>query len=261
LFHDLFRDRPDLVFQLAGDNSPRNGSYGFDSPTVKESTFSIDGVLTPPPYASDLPIVFVEVQGYRENKKNKSTENFSFYHRFFTEINLYLNDYQPVNNWRAIAIFLEKRLDPKLPEHYSEYDKNPRLTRVYLNRLDPKIVQNSLEIEILGLIGTKPAQVPKKAQEIANKVYKGTDAGETERIIELLVKTLVYKLPDESREEIKAMLQLDLKNTRFYKEIAEETLSLAIPALLRAGLSVEQIAVELKTDVPTVERLIKQAQN
>jgi len=52
-----------------------------------------------------------------------------------------------------------------------------------------------------------------------------------------------------------------VKNTRFYQEIAEETLSLAIPALLRAGLSVEQIAVELATDVQTVERIIQQANN
>jgi predicted transposase YdaD len=61
------------------------------------------------------------------------------------------------------------------------------------------------------------------------------------------------------------MLGLDeLKQTRFYQEIAEEereeVLALAIPALLEAGLTVEQIATKLKTDVPTVERIVQQQQ-
>jgi hypothetical protein len=62
---------------------------------------------------------------------------------------------------------------------------------------------------------------------------------------------------------IRQMLGLDeLKQTRFYQEIAEEeregVLALAIPALLEAGLTVEQIATKLKTDVPTVERIVQQ---
>jgi hypothetical protein len=60
---------------------------------------------------------------------------------------------------------------------------------------------------------------------------------------------------------IRQMLGLDeLKQTRFYQEIAEEereeVLALAIPALL----TVEQIATKLKTDVPTVERIMQQQQ-
>ena len=43
-------------------------------------------------------------------------------------------------------------------------------------------------------------------------------------IIEFIETVLVYKLPKLSREEIKIMLGLDvqLKQTRFYQEIAEE---------------------------------------
>lgn len=66
----------------------------------------------------------------------------------------------------------------------------------------------------------------------------------------------------------------DLKQTRFYQEIAEEErvegraegreeerermLSLAVPSFLELGLTVEQVAEKLKTDVPTVERIIQQ---
>jgi len=61
------------------------------------------------------------------------------------------------------------------------------------------------------------------------------------------------------------MLGLDeLKQTRFYQEIAEEEregmLALAIPALLEAGLTIDQIATKLKIDVPTAERIMQQQQ-
>jgi predicted transposase YdaD len=91
------------------------------------------------------------------------------------------------------------------------------------------------------------------------------DASERSRIVELILTTLVYKFPEQTREEIRQMLGLnELKQTRFYQEIAEEERDLllgrAIPSLLKLGLSVEQIAASLETDVPTVERIIEQQQ-
>ncbi|MDX2241260.1 MAG: hypothetical protein NW224_11295 [Leptolyngbyaceae cyanobacterium bins.302] len=59
------------------------------------------------------------------------------------------------------------------------------------------------------------------------------------------------------------MLGLDeLKQTRFYQEVKEESreevFALAIPALVDAGLTIEKIAEKLKTDVETVDRIIRQ---
>jgi predicted transposase YdaD len=72
----------------------------------------------------------------------------------------------------------------------------------------------------------------------------------------------MYKFPTLDREAIRQMLGLDeLKQTKFYQEVLEDTLVLAVPALLEAGLTTEQIATQLKTDVATVERIIREQQN
>lgn len=164
----------------------KTGLYSFVSQEVKQTRFQIDGILLPYFRRPDLPVYFVEVMGYKQK------EGESLYHAFFSEVNLYLNDYRPQNDWRGIILFTERRFDP------------------------------------------------------------------------------------QTREEIRQMLGLDeLKQTRFYQEIAQEEraagaeverdrlLALAIPALLEAGLSVEQVASKLKTDIPTIERIIQlqQVQN
>jgi predicted transposase/invertase (TIGR01784 family) len=92
-----------------------------------------------------------------------------------------------------------------------------------------------------------------------------------------VLATLVYKFPTPEREAIRQMLGLDeLKQTRFYQEIAEEErvegraegreeerermLVRAVPSFLRLGLSAEQIAQELAVEVEAVERIIQQQQ-
>jgi len=261
LFFRLFQNHPDLVFQLIGDRSPRTGSYAFGSQEVKQLAFRIDGILNPPPYASDLPIVFVEVQGYRDQLK-------VLYHSFFAEIFLYLRDYQPPNDWMAILIFTKRSLDPRLPNHFQDYANSPRLKHVYLDELPADVADRSLELGVLQLIGIKDDVAPERARQLIERAQSVlTDAAEQDRIVELVLTTLVYKFPTLEREAIKQMLGLDeLKQTRFYQEIAEEEraeerdrlLSLAVPSFVELGLSVKQIAEKLKTDVETVERIIRE---
>lgn len=82
----------------------------------------------PPIYATDLPIFFVEIQGYKDTKK-------VLYSSFFSQIFLYLHDYQPRNDWRAILIFIKRSLDPGLPKQYQDFANSPRFGRIYLDEL------------------------------------------------------------------------------------------------------------------------------
>ncbi len=58
----------------------------------------------------------------------------------------------------------------------------------------------------------------------------------------------------------------DLKHTRFYQEIKEEAIAeererllpLVIAVFLEHGVTAEQIAVKMKTDVATIERIMQQ---
>jgi predicted transposase/invertase (TIGR01784 family) len=253
LFYKLFQKHPNLVFELLGSVPPNSGSYVFGSQEVKQLAFRIDGILKPLTNTPNLPIAFVEVQGYRDQLK-------TLYYRFFAEIVLYLRDYQPANDWLGILIFTERQLDPGLPTHFHDYANSPRFRRVYLDELPVEVTERSLELGILQLIGIRESDAPDRARQLIERTRQEvTDVAEQQRIVELVVTTLVYKFPSLNREEIRQMLGLDeLKETRFYKEIEEDVFARAIPALLKAGLSVEQIAEQLETTPETIERIMQQ---
>ena len=205
------------MFELLGNTDPRASTYSFSSQEVKQSSFRIDGILVPPIYATDLPIYFVEVQGYRDTKGD-------LYPSLFSEIFLYLNDYRPVNDWRAVVIFTKKSLDPGIPRHYEEFANNPRLQRIYLDELTQDEAESSLELGVLKLIGVKLDIAPEQARKlVARTTEELSDAAQQRKILELVETVLIYKFPELSRQEIEQMLGLsELKQTRVYQEALEE---------------------------------------
>jgi predicted transposase/invertase (TIGR01784 family) len=76
----------------------------------------------------------------------------------------------------------------------------------------------------------------------------------------------VYKFSSLSREEVEAMLGLNLEETRVYQEAKTEGEQqgelrgklAADPLLLKAGISIEQIAEELQLDLEEIQRIIRQ---
>lgn len=155
LFYQLFQSYPTILFDLIGNPSPRTSTYSFSSQEVKQTSFRIDGILVPPLYATDLPIYFVEIQGYRDTKGD-------LYPSFFGEIFLYLNDYRPANDWRGVMIFTKRNLDPGLPLHYQDFANSPRLQRVYLDELAVEITNCSIGLGVLQLIGESKMLHPSK---------------------------------------------------------------------------------------------------
>jgi predicted transposase YdaD len=75
---------------------------------------------------------------------------------------------------------------------------------------------------------------------------------------------MIAKFKNVSREEGEAMLGLNLEEARAIREIKEEgrqeerqeMLKNAVPLLLRAGLTVEEIAAQLKVTVEEVQQAI-----
>ncbi|MBW4525023.1 MAG: Rpn family recombination-promoting nuclease/putative transposase [Phormidium tanganyikae FI6-MK23] len=147
IFYRIFQTTPNTFFELIGESDPRMTTYAFGSQEIKQTSFRLDGIFLPPLRLTGFPIYFVEAQAYSDKKGE------NFYARFFGEIHLYLKDYQPVNNWRAVVIFTEKRFDPGIPAHYSEYENNPRVQRIYLNKLPSDVGDLSLGLGVLQLLG------------------------------------------------------------------------------------------------------------
>jgi predicted transposase YdaD len=48
-----------------------------------------------------------------------------FYRQFIMEIMLYLNQYQPVQEWRAIVIYPNRQTEAPKPAHYQEFFASP----------------------------------------------------------------------------------------------------------------------------------------
>ena len=135
-----------------------------------------------------------------------------------------MRDYQPPHDWLGILIFTRRSLDPQLPTHFQDYAKSVRFQRVYLDELPSELAEQSLELGVLQLIGLDDDLTPARARQLVERVRgEVTDGAERERVVELVLATLVYKFPTLEREAIRQMLGLDeLKQTRFYQEIAEE---------------------------------------
>jgi predicted transposase/invertase (TIGR01784 family) len=239
IFYRIFQLAPNTFFELIGNSDSRTATYTFTSQAVKQTSFNIDGIFLPPPRLHQFPIYFVEAQAYKEED--------NFYYRFFGEINLYLKDYQPAHPWQAVVIFTEKRFDPGVPHHYSEYENNPRLQRLYLNKLPPEMGERTLGLGLLQLLGTKQKQAPAKGRVLIERTRQElTDVTSQRNFIELIETVFVYKFPQLNFQEIGKMLGLgDLKQTRADREAQQEKqdemLSKVVPLLLAQGLTIDPL--------------------
>lgn len=235
LFYRIFVTSPAAFFDLIGSSNPNAADYRFTSEEVKQTSFRIDGIFTPPPNSPHLPLYFIEVMGYRDRKGD-------LYPGLFSEIFLYLNSYRPPNDWRAVLIFTQRRFDPGLPLHYQDFDTSPRFQRIYLDELPPEAAHQSLELGILYLVGIQPDAAPDQAKQlIARAQQEVSDRSTQQQIIELIQTVLVYKFPTLSTQEIEAMLGLgELKQTRVYQEAQrEEALTFLLRLLTRKFGTIE----------------------
>ncbi len=257
IFYRLFQEFPEIFFELIGQNLDRAENYEFTSVEVKQLAFRIDGLFIPKTEDSDQSFYLVEVQ-FQPDK--------NLYYRLFSELFLYLRQYQPSYPWIVVAIYPTRSVERIENLHFSYLLASPQVRRIYLDELDSE-VNTSLGVGVVKLIIEEEETVAEKArllieqakQQLVDEVVKAN-------LIELIETIIVYKLPGKSREEIEAMLGLsDLKQTKVYQEALEEGEQKArleaIPELLKEGLKLEQIARALKLPLEVVEQVALKQQS
>ncbi|MGB3298541.1 MAG: Rpn family recombination-promoting nuclease/putative transposase [Phormidesmis sp.] len=253
IFYEIFQSDPNILYELLGNPDPRVSTYSFASQEVKQTSFRFDGILIPPPDIGDLPIVFIEAQAYADRKN-------TLYSSFFSEIFLYLHDYQPVNDWQSVLIFTQRRLDPGIPKQYDDFEASPRFQRIYLDELG-NIADLTLNMSLLKLIGEPKSAAAVAGRQLVERVcLEMSDVARRQNFVELIATTLFYKYQNTSRAEIEAMLGIsDLRSTRVFKEAKEEGreegLMKAIPLLLEGGVSMAQMAKQWNLEISTVENM------
>jgi predicted transposase/invertase (TIGR01784 family) len=250
IFYQVFQTFPSLLFELIGQSPTEAQGYNFSSQEIKELAFRFDGVFLPTTDSFNQPIYFVEVQF-----QSKS----DFYWRFFTEIFLYLGQCKPNNDWRAVAVFASRSLDPGVPRQYRGLVMSQQVKFVYLDELgetaDPSLGLGMVQL----VVATEETAVERTNRLMQQAQQELEDVALRRKVLELIETILVYKFTNLSRQELEAMFGLDeLKQTRYFREVAEEAKLEgkleSVPRLLQLGLSVEQIAAALELDVEVVRQ-------
>ena len=215
LFYRLFQTFPPLLFDLL-KYTPATANYSFKSVEIKQTAFRLDGVFSPPTDDHNSPLFFVEVQ-FQADKL--------FYHRFFSEIFLYLRQFDPPNPWQGVVIYPNRQTETGKTFHYDLLLASSRVSRIYLDELEP-LANDPFSLRLLKLIVTPADKSVVFAQQIAKQTYGQISQKQLQlQLIDLLETIMVYKLPTLSKEEIQRMIGLtdvDLKQTRFYQDVFTE---------------------------------------
>ncbi len=215
LLYRLFQERPATLFEVAGIAGDAAG-YRLTATEVKETAFRLDGVLVPPQDAPlERPLLFLENQFQTLER---------FYARWLAAIFLYLYRQEIERPWVAVAVFPTRSVEPHLGHAFTALAPAGLLHRIYLEDLLDQCDGSHLSpgVRLLRLVVLDTDALPQAALALAEAARSEPDPLPLWDLIETI---LVYKLPNLSRDEIKAMLHLpdtDLKQTRFYKEVFAE---------------------------------------
>lgn len=226
--------------------------YRFESIEVKKPRFRIDGVFLPPEDASPKVVYFAEVQFQKDEE---------LYDRFFAELMLYLyRNPSLYDDWQGVVIYPSRSLEPANTTIHRSLLSGPQVTRIYLDELG-ETENQPVGIQLMQLTITPKSQTAEQARRLMARVQaEESPLLPRQDIIEVLTTIAVYKLADLSREEVEAMLGVNLEETRVYREakaegeqIGEVKGKLAtVPLLQQAGLTVEEIAEKLGLDLTIV---------
>jgi predicted transposase/invertase (TIGR01784 family) len=254
IFYTLFQRFPSLLFELVDRPPMQAQRYRFESVEVKEPTFRIDGVFLPPEDASPKIIFFAEIQFQKDE---------ALYHRFFCESLLYLYRNPALyDDWYGVLIFRDRSLEPDNNTIHRSLLNGPQVKRIYLDEFgDP--AQQSMGIRLMQLTIATEDEAVTQARELLEQVQQEeSESLSRDAIIDIITTIAVYKFANLSREDVEAMLGLNLEETRVYQEAKEEgkeeILAVTVPLLLKAGMTVEQIAQQTGIDVTVIRRISQQ---
>lgn len=222
LFFKLFQQFPGLLFDLLETRPENAEAYRFDSVAVKEPSFTIDGVFLPP--ASEPPgVVYAcEVQFQKDPQ---------LYERLFAEVMVYFyRNRARFRDWQAVVIYPSRNMEQSETLPYEDLLNGRRMHRIYLNELGA-IEQLPLGVAVMVLTTLSDEAAPPAARALlsraAQETIGGTAAPEVAAakrrvMMEMISTVMIYKFTQLSRQEVEAMLDLRLEETRVYQEAKEE---------------------------------------
>jgi predicted transposase/invertase (TIGR01784 family) len=247
IYYQIFKRFPVLIFELVDARPEQAQNYRFESVEVKETSFRIDGVFLPPEGATTRIIYFAEVQFQSDE---------GLYHRFFTESMMYLNrNRSEYDDWYCVVIFPSRSNEPSDTRTHRIFLNSDQVQRIYLDELG---TPNTLPIGInlMQLTIASDKTMAEQARLLIERVQlESTGTLPKNEIIDIITTIAVYKFSSLSREEVEAMLGLNIEETRIYKDLERETKLKAAARFLSMGYSISEVAkaVDLSVEEVTSE--------
>jgi predicted transposase/invertase (TIGR01784 family) len=209
VFYQIFQQSPELAFELMGQTAPC--PYQFRAQEVKAFGFRTDGLMFPESNNPNHPIILLEAQMQPDPE---------LYYRILNELTTYLRQYQPPNPWRVMVLYPKRSTERVVPQ-MEKLLAFCNLYRFYLNELRTGV---SLGQDILRLMVSSQTEVQARARELLERAQQQlSEPREQNNFIELLIETVTRIFPEQSKEEIRKMLELvPVTQTRFYREVKQE---------------------------------------
>ena len=205
IFYQLFRQSPTLLFDLLPQPPERADEYVFDAVEVKETSFRLDGVFVPPTPSGI--VYFCEVQFQLDEL---------LYERMNSEIGIYTyRNRERFADWRSVVIYPSRTMEQSRTEMVREMLTSGRITRIYLDELG-EIEELPIGLSLMVLTTLEGDAAKNQARRAIERSRGNED------IIGLVSTIILYKFTALSRDEVDAMLGIELQQTRVYQEAKAE---------------------------------------
>jgi predicted transposase/invertase (TIGR01784 family) len=229
IFYQLFRQSPTLLFSLISQPPEDADRYIFDSIEVKETAFRIDGVFVPPDRSGV--IYFCEVQFQTDEL---------LYERMLSEISIYTYRHRDsFFDWRAVAIYPSRSVEQSNLNVAIEMLASGRIIPIYLDELGTG-TELPIGLSLMVLTTLEGDAAKAEAQRLVGQAQGSRD------IISLLSTIIVYKFSNLSRDEVDAMLGIELQQTRVYQDAKAEGEAIGEVRGLERGRTEEGRALVLR---------------
>jgi predicted transposase/invertase (TIGR01784 family) len=237
IFYQLFRQSPTLLFDLISQPPENADLYTFDSVEVKETSFRMDGVFVPPNPSGT--VYFCEVQFQLDQL---------LYERMLSEISIYIYRHRNLfADWRAVVIYPSRGLEQSDSSVVIDMLASGRIVRVYLDELGA-VEELPIGLGLMVLTTLEGDEAKAEARRLVVQAQGSRD------IIDLLSTIIVYKFVNLSRDEVDAVLGIELQQTRVYREaVAEGEVKGEQTLILRLlNRRVGKISIDLESQVKTL---------
>jgi predicted transposase/invertase (TIGR01784 family) len=245
IFFKIFQQNPSLLFEFVDNKPPEANNYRFESVTVKETRFEIDGVFLPPDNATTKIAYFAEFQFQQDER---------LYFRVFTELMMYMDannrSETPYDDWGCILIYGSRSLEPSKSRIHRAMLASEQTRIIYLNELGD-LREQSLGLGLMMLTIVPERNAIESAKFLMDKAQtESNDRLSEQAIIDLITTIIVNKFSTLERKEIEAMLGITLEESRVYQDAKVDEAIIFVTRLLNRKIG--KLPEEIK---PKIEEL------